>query len=846
MTTATIAQLTNITTPALSDIYETEQGLASFQISGQQLLELIAANTILKGLASARPSANVAGRLYYATDTTTLSRDNGVSWDALATSGSVSDGDKGDVTVSGSGTVWTVDALPESRITNLTTDLAGKAATTHTHIESDVTSLVSDLALKAPLASPTFTGTPAAPTAAGGTNTTQVATTAFVATGFQPLDSDLTAIAALSTTAFGRALLALADAAALRTAGGLGTAAVVDTGTGAANVPTITQADLRYQPLDSDLTAIAALTTTSYGRSVLASADAAADRVLSGAAPLSATYITQTANSELSAEQALGSLASGYLKNTTTTGVLSVQATPIPQADLGSGSGGAGTKFLADDQTYKTVSGSGDNLGLTPTAVKTANYSASAGDLIPCDTSGGVFAITFPTAPADKTVIAIKLVTAGNTLTLTLGGSDVFNKSGGSASGSLSLANQGIVCQYKATGAIWYIVADDLSLSALDLRYQALDSDLTTIAGLTATTDNFIVSVASAWASRTPAQARTSLGLGALALLASVATANIDNDAVTYAKIQNVSATARILGRTTAGAGDVEELTGAQALSLIGAGQPISVNVFTSTTLTWPIPAGTTEIYMEVVGAGGGGGSARRGVAGSVRGGGGSGASGGRSWRVVRVSDLSGGTLDITIGAAGSGGAARTTNDTDGAAGGNGGTSSIIITSGASLLTAAGGGAGAAGVAGSGAGGTASASSGDAGAAGASSSASGAAGVTGTAGNYVPTSGGSGGGITTGDAVSNGGAGGGQRASGLTGGSAGTAGGNGGTGTTATGAWAGTGGGGGASSITGVGGNGGAGGNYGAGGGGGGASLNGNNSGAGGAGAQGVALIICW
>ena len=34
----------------------------------------------------------------------------------------------------------------------------------------------------------------------------------------------------------------------------------------------------------------------------------------------------------------------------------------------------------------------------------------------------------------------------------------------------------------------------------------------------------------------------------------------IDNDAVTYAKIQNVSATDRILGRSTAGAGDVEEI----------------------------------------------------------------------------------------------------------------------------------------------------------------------------------------------------------------------------------------------------------------------------------------------
>lgn len=42
------------------------------------------------------------------------------------------------------------------------------------------TTVTNSLALKAPLASPTFTGTPAAPTAAVDTNTTQVATTAYV------------------------------------------------------------------------------------------------------------------------------------------------------------------------------------------------------------------------------------------------------------------------------------------------------------------------------------------------------------------------------------------------------------------------------------------------------------------------------------------------------------------------------------------------------------------------------------------------------------------------------------------------------------------------------------------
>lgn len=50
--------------------------------------------------------------------------------------------------------------------------------------ENPVTSggVKSALDLKAPLASPTFTGTPKAPTAAAGTNTTQLATTAFVGT----------------------------------------------------------------------------------------------------------------------------------------------------------------------------------------------------------------------------------------------------------------------------------------------------------------------------------------------------------------------------------------------------------------------------------------------------------------------------------------------------------------------------------------------------------------------------------------------------------------------------------------------------------------------------------------
>ena len=58
--------------------------------------------------------------------------------------------------------------------------LAGKAASTHAHALSDVSGLEAALTAKAPIASAALTGSPTAPTAASGTNTTQIATTALV------------------------------------------------------------------------------------------------------------------------------------------------------------------------------------------------------------------------------------------------------------------------------------------------------------------------------------------------------------------------------------------------------------------------------------------------------------------------------------------------------------------------------------------------------------------------------------------------------------------------------------------------------------------------------------------
>ena len=123
-------------------------------------------------------------------------------------------------------------------------------------------------------------------------------------TDAQPLDSDLTAIAALATTAFGRAILTQVDALAIRTYIGAGTSSFNGNYNSLSNIPasftpsshnqswtTITGTPTTLagygitdaQPLDTDLTAIAALTTTAFGRTFLTQTDSAAARTYIGA-----------------------------------------------------------------------------------------------------------------------------------------------------------------------------------------------------------------------------------------------------------------------------------------------------------------------------------------------------------------------------------------------------------------------------------------------------------------------------------------------------------------------------------------------------------------------------------
>lgn len=119
--------------------------------------------------------------------------------------------------------------------------------------------------------------------------------------------------------------------------------------------------------------------------------------------------------------------------------------------------------------------GTNPGLNLAPTAVKTSSYTAAVADLVLTDASGGTVPITLPTAPADKSTIAVKMVTTNaagtNTTTVTTGGTDVFNQ-GSATVATLSLLAQAQTYQYK-TGSPgrWYVVSDDEPLSQLDARF---------------------------------------------------------------------------------------------------------------------------------------------------------------------------------------------------------------------------------------------------------------------------------------------------------------------------------------------------------------------------------------
>lgn len=148
------------------------------------------------------------------------------------------------------------------------------------------------------------------------------------------------------------------------------------------------------QAYDADLTTWAGLTPSAYFQTLVDDADALTARSTLGAAPVAAKYIVQTADSELSGEQALGALATGILKNTTTTGVLSIAT--------------AGTDYYNPGGTDVAIADGGT--GASTAAAALSNLGGIASSLV--DAKGDLLVGT-----ADNTVA--RLAVGSNTQVLT-------------------------------------------------------------------------------------------------------------------------------------------------------------------------------------------------------------------------------------------------------------------------------------------------------------------------------------------------------------------------------------------------------------------------------------------
>ena len=97
--------------------------------------------------------------------------------------------------------------------------------------------------------------------------------------------------------------------------------------------------------------------------------------------------------------------------------------------------------------------------GLTPTSIKTANgYTASANDLVRCNTTSGAFSITFPTSPTDGDIIGVLDVTGNfNTANLTInrGGTTTIESD---TSLVLDMNGAYVSFVYSSTGTNWKLL----------------------------------------------------------------------------------------------------------------------------------------------------------------------------------------------------------------------------------------------------------------------------------------------------------------------------------------------------------------------------------------------------
>jgi collagen type VII alpha len=184
----------------------------------------------------------------------------------------------------------------------------------------------------------------------------------------------------------------------------------------------------------------------------------------------------------------------------------------------------SGSGVADGDKGDITVSGGGTVWTIDPGAVTLADMANIATATLIGRTTAGTGVPEALTPTQGRTVLGLgTLATQSGTFSGTSSGTNTGDETAagilaklitvdGPGSGLDADFLDGLSSAAFATAAQGSLASTAVQPAAL-AGYQPLDADLTTIAGLTATTDNFIQSKAGAWASRTVAQVKTDLGL---------------------------------------------------------------------------------------------------------------------------------------------------------------------------------------------------------------------------------------------------------------------------------------------------------------------------------------------
>lgn len=422
---------------------------------------------------------------------------------------SVADGDKGDITVSGSGATWTIDnsavTLAKQADVASSTVFYRKSAGAGAPEVQTLSTLKTDLGLTGTNSGDqTITLTSDVTGSGTGTFATTIANDAVTYAKMQNVSATdkllgrqsagAGDVEEITCTSAGRALLDDVDAAAQRTTLGLGTLATQNgtfsgtssgTNTGDQNIfSTVAVSGQSNVVADSTSDTL----TLANGGSIAITTDAGSDTITIG-------------------------VSDG------------------DKGDITVASSGSAWTIDNDAVTYAKI----QNVSTTDRIL--GRQSAGAGDIeeIPC-TAAGRAILDDVDASAQRTTLGLgTLATQSGTFSGTSSGTNTGDQN---LFSTIAVAGQSNVVADSTSDTLTLVAGTNVTITT--------DASTDTIT---------INSTGGGGGSLTDGDK------GDITVSSSGTVWTIDNDVVTYAKMQNVSATDRLLGRSSAGAGDVEEIT---------------------------------------------------------------------------------------------------------------------------------------------------------------------------------------------------------------------------------------------------------------------------------------------